>query len=133
LIMDKAAEDTIYSANFDTFPCRVMHTPGGRKYTARRLSPPVALARSMRAALELGTPLSRLVRDAFSQGPVAAVKIAYFGAATLAMRKAIHEADHDEGVQLIGQSQGLVHDQPTVAELMERVMAQAAEIRHRWG
>lgn len=133
LIMDKTAEDTLYSANFDTFPCRVMRTPGGRKYTARRLSPPVALARSLRAARELGTPVSRLLREALAQGPVAAVKVAYFGAATLAMRKAIHEADHDEGVQLIGQSQGLVHDVPSVSELIQRVMGEVRDIQRAWG
>jgi enoyl-[acyl-carrier protein] reductase II len=56
------------------------------------------------------------------------VKVAYFGAATLAMRKAIHEADHVEGVQLIGQSQGLVHDVASVAEIVQRVMDQARSV-----
>lgn len=129
LIVDKAAEDTIYSKNFDTFPCRVMKTPGGERFTARRLSPPVALKRSIQAALEMQQPLSELARDAMSQGAVNAVKIAYFGAATLAMRKAIHEADHAEGVQLIGQSQGLVRDVASVAEIMRRVLQEAREVR----
>ncbi|HET6789825.1 MAG TPA: nitronate monooxygenase, partial [Aquabacterium sp.] len=124
LIIDKPAEDTIYSKNFDTFPCRVMRTPGGRKYTARRLSPPVALSRSIQAALEMDRPLTDLARDAMSQGAVNAVKIAYFGAATLTMRKAIHEGNHEEGVQLIGQSQGLIHDVPSVAEIVQRVLAE---------
>lgn len=128
LIVDKPAEDTIYSKNFDTFPCRVMTTPGGRKYTARRLSPPVALSRSIQAALEMDRPLTELARDALSEGAVNAVKIAYFGAATLAMRKAIHEGNHDDGVQLIGQSQGLIHDVPSVAEIMQRVLAEASKV-----
>ncbi|HEX5372630.1 MAG TPA: nitronate monooxygenase [Aquabacterium sp.] len=128
LIIDKPAEDTIYSKNFDTFPCRVMRTPGGRKYTARRLSPPVALSRSIQAALEMDRPLTDLARDAMSQGAVNAVKIAYFGAATLAMRKAIHEGNHEEGVQLIGQSQGLIHDVPSVAEIVQRVLAEASAV-----
>lgn len=128
LIVDKPAEDTIYSKNFDTFPCRVMSTPGGRKYTARRLSPPVALSRSIQAALEMDRPLTELARDALSEGAVNAVKIAYFGAATLAMRKAIHEGNHDDGVQLIGQSQGLIHDVPSVAEIVQRVMAEASRV-----
>jgi enoyl-[acyl-carrier protein] reductase II len=129
LIVDKEAEETIYSRNFDTFPCRVMRTSGGRRYTARRLSPPVALARSMAAARELDTPLTALARDAMAQGVVGAVKVAYFGAATLAMRKAIQEGDHEEGVQLIGQSQGLVHEVLPVAEIVARVMRQAESIK----
>jgi enoyl-[acyl-carrier protein] reductase II len=131
LIVDKPAEDTIYSTNFDTYPCRVMRTPGGEKYTARRLGPGLVIVRALRAARELKTPLRQLAREALGQGLLHAIKVAYFGAATLAMRKAIHEADHNEGVQLIGQSQGLVHDVPTVAEIIDRVMRHAAEIKSR--
>ena len=131
LIVAKQAEDTIYSRNFDTWPCRVMRTPGGQRHTARRLSPPVALGRSLKAARELQTPLQHLAREALSQGVVGAVKVAYFGAATLAMRKAIQEGNHDEGVQLIGQSQGLVHDVASVADIIARTMAEAAEVRRR--
>ncbi|RZI84977.1 MAG: nitronate monooxygenase [Rubrivivax sp.] len=131
LIIDKPAEDTIYSANFDTFPCRVMRTPGGEKYTARRLGPGLVIVRSLRAARELKTPLRHLVRDAFKQGFIGAIKVTYFGAATLAMRKAIHHGDHDEGVQLIGQSQGLIRDVPTVSEIVGRVMREAADAQAR--
>ena len=128
LIVDKPAEDTIYSRNFDTFPCRVMKTPGGQRYTARPLSPPVALTRSLQAARELNTPLSSIARDALSQGFMPAMQVAYFGAATLAMRKAMFDADHTEGVQLIGQVQGLIHDQPSVADIIARTLAQAQAI-----
>lgn len=128
LVLDKQAEETIYSRNFDTFPCRVMRTPGGRRFTARRLSPPVAITRSLMAARELNTPLSTLAKDAMGQGLTGAVKVAYFGAATLAMRKAIHEANHVDGVQLIGQSQGLIHDVASVADIVARVMAQAGAV-----
>ena len=128
LIVDKPAEDTIYSRNFDTFPCRVMKTAGGQRYTARPLSPPVALTRSLQAARELNTPLADIARDALSQGLMPAMQVAYFGAATLAMRKAMFDANHDDGVQLIGQVQGLIHDQPTVAEVIARTLAQAREV-----
>ena len=131
LIIDKQAEDTIYSSNFDTFPCRVMRTPGGEKYTARRLGPGLVLVRSWRAAREMNTPLWPLVREAFSQGLVGAIKVAYFGAATLAMRRAIQQGDHAKGVQLIGQSQGLVRDVPLVSEIINRVMAQARDAAAR--
>jgi enoyl-[acyl-carrier protein] reductase II len=127
LVVSKPAEATIYSKNFDTYPCRVMDTAGGRKYTARPLSPPVALSRSVQAALEIDRPLMDLARDAMAQGPAQAVRTAYFGAATLAMRKAMYDANHDEGVQLIGQSQGLVHDVVSVDEIMARTVVQARE------
>ena len=128
LIIDKPAEDTIYSSNFDTFPCRVMRTLGGEKYTARRLGPGLVVARAWQAARELDTPMWPLAKQALRQGAVNALKIAYFGAATLAMRKAIHHADHVEGVQLIGQSQGLVHEVLTVAEIVNNTMRQAEAV-----
>ena len=131
LIVDKPAEDTIYSRNFDTYPCRVMKTPGGKRYTARPLSPPVALKRSLQAAWEMDQPMLGLARDALSHGTVQAVRTAYFGAATLAMRKAMHDGNHEDGVQLIGQSQGLVHDVASVAEIVARVMAQAQSVLKR--
>jgi len=108
-----------------------MKTAGGRKYTARKLSPPVAITRSLAAARELNTPMMALAKDAMGQGLTGAVKVAYFGAATLAMRKAIHEANHVDGVQLIGQSQGLIHDVVSVAEIVDRVMQQAREVSAR--
>jgi enoyl-[acyl-carrier protein] reductase II len=40
----------------------------------------------------------------------------------------MHEADHEDGVQLIGQSQGLVHDVVSVQEIMQRVLTQANEV-----
>ena len=91
----------------------------------------MAVSRSLKAARELQTPLHHLAREALQQGVVGAVKVAYFGAATLAMRKAIQEGNHEEGVQLIGQSQGLVHDVASVADIMARTMAEAAEVRRR--
>lgn len=42
--------------------------------------------------------------------------------------KAIMEGDVDAGLIAAGQSIGLIHDIPTVAELVERVVSQAAEI-----
>jgi enoyl-[acyl-carrier protein] reductase II len=133
LIVSRQAQDTLYSPNFDTWPCRVMDTPGGRRAMARPLSPPVALMRSLRAARELQRPMGQLLRDVAELGLVQAVKVAYFGAATLAMRKAIHEGNHDEGVQLIGQSQGLVHDVAPVADIVARVLAEAVQVRQRIG
>jgi len=46
------------------------------------------------------------------------------------MRKAIHDGDHENGVQLIGQVQGLVKEVLPVAVIIQRVM-QEAEVAHR--
>lgn len=124
-VVQQDTEGTIYSSNFDTFGCRVMDTPGGRKYTRKRLTPPLILTRSLQAARETGQPLGQMMRQVLAQGLVPAMRIAYFGAATLAMRKAMHEGNLDEGVQLIGQSQGLVRSVLSVEDIMALVMNEA--------
>ena len=43
-------------------------------------------------------------------------------------RKVFEEGDLDAGIWTTGQSQGLIHDIPTVAELVSRMVAEAEEI-----
>ena len=53
--------------------------------------------------------------------------IAQFGAATESLMKATVDGDDKNGVQFIGQSQGLIEDIPTVDELVQRIMQEAAD------
>ena len=123
LIIDKQVEETIYNANFDSIPCRVMKTPVSKRVMARRFNPLSALIRAIKAAREMDKPLMGILKDALT--------VAFFGAAVLQIRRATIEGDHQRGVQLIGQVQGLVHDVPTVLELTQRVMAEAREAVHQ--
>jgi enoyl-[acyl-carrier protein] reductase II len=127
LIVEKTVEDTIYNANFDGMPCRVMKTPTAEKATAKPLSLPRAGWKALQEAREMKRSLFSMLREAFSQGFIQALKLAYFGAATRQIRLAILDGDHKKGVQLIGQVQGLVQDIPSVAELVERVMTEAQQ------
>jgi len=49
--------------------------------------------------------------------------------ATVSMRSELprEEGDTKEGVLPVGQVMGLLHDEPTVAELMERMVAEAKQ------
>ena len=51
-----------------------------------------------------------------------------FGAATESLTKATIDGDLDVGVQFIGQSQGLIHDVPTVDDLIQRIMQEAHDV-----
>lgn len=53
--------------------------------------------------------------------------IAQFGAATESIMKATVEGNHKEGVQFIGQSQGLIGDIPSVDELVQRIILEAVD------
>ncbi|MFC4409356.1 NAD(P)H-dependent flavin oxidoreductase [Chungangia koreensis] len=47
--------------------------------------------------------------------------------------KYIHVGNESEGFGWAGQVTGLIHDIPTVEELVERMVAEAEQIRRRWG
>ena len=51
--------------------------------------------------------------------------IAQFGAATEKLMKATIDGDFENGVQFIGQSQGLISDIPSVEELIQRIVNEA--------
>ena len=125
LLMTKQVEDTIYNANFDSIPCRVMTTPTSKKVMAKPFNPLSALLRAIKAASDMNKPLLGMVKDVLRMGIKDALTVAFFGAAVLQIRRATIEGDHQRGVQLIGQVQGLVHDVPTVAELTQRIMNEA--------
>ncbi len=131
LIMDKNVEETIYNTHFDGMPCRVMQTPAAEKATAKPLTLWSAVWRSLQAARATGRPMFGLFSDVFRQGLTQAIKLAFFGAATLQIRQATIEGNHETGVQLIGQVQGLVHDIPNAEELMQRIMQEATDARAR--
>lgn len=125
MITEKSVSDTLYTSNFDSMGCRIMKTPTAEAAAAKPLSLPRVLFKALQAARETGQPMTALIRDVLKQGFLPALKLAYFGAATLQIRKAIMDGDHEQGVQLIGQVQGLVKDVPSVSDIMQRVLREA--------
>lgn len=57
------------------------------------------------------------------------MNLAHMAQAYLAIQKATQEGDLEKGVQLIGQVQGIIHDLPTVAEVIERTVKEAQAIQ----
>lgn len=100
-IVDKAATDTIYSDRYDGIFCRVMKAPGAIKS--------IAIGESM--------PKNQLAGHAMN--------------AFKTLSLAIHEGDLEEGVQLIGQVQGLIGDVPSCAEIIKRVMDEVDQTYRR--
>lgn len=125
LIVDKTVAETIYTANFDGMPSRIMKTPIAQKRAARPLTIWAAVMKAMSAARSSGRPLFAVIAEVMKNGIANTLKLAYFGASIEEIRLAIQEGDHEKGVQLIGQVQGLVHDVPSCAEIMQRVLQEA--------
>ncbi|GGY25643.1 NAD(P)H-dependent flavin oxidoreductase [Paludibacterium paludis] len=127
MIHAKSVEDTIYSANFDGLPCRVMHSPTAAKATRKPLGLLTAGWRASLNARKMNVSIPRVLAG-LMKAPQQIRQLAQFGAASEQIRLAIQEGDHERGVQLIGQVQGLIDDTPSVTELFERVMAEAHDV-----
>ena len=51
----------------------------------------------------------------------------------MANKRFIYDGDEQAGFGWAGQVAGLIHDIPTVDELMKRMVAEASAIRIKWG
>lgn len=127
LIVEKKVEETLYTPNFDGMPSRIMKTPTAVQRTAKPLTLWTAVAKAIGAARASGRPLLAILAEVMKNGFANTLKLAYFGASIEEIRLAIQDGDHEKGVQLIGQVQGLVHDVPDCAGIMQRVLQEADE------
>jgi NAD(P)H-dependent flavin oxidoreductase YrpB (nitropropane dioxygenase family) len=69
--------------------------------------------------------------DTLMQGRKKAVSLAYTANSFKMVNAATVKGDTDFGLLPVGQCQGLVHDIPTVAEVIQRIVAQAEEVNSR--
>ena len=60
-------------------------------------------------------------------------QLSLFGAATEKLMKATIDGDLKEGVQFVGQTQGVIKDIPSVQELLDRVVGEAISTHKRIG
>ena len=131
LAQEKQVYDTIFSKRFDGILCRVMKTDGAERAIKRGLSWPAAYFNSRDFAKMVKMPHSKLVIGILLSGYSSAKQLAYMANAFKAIRVATEDGDSKTGVLPVGQVQGLIHDQPTVAELFERMEKEAQNAQNR--
>jgi enoyl-[acyl-carrier protein] reductase II len=131
LAQEKQVYDTIFSKRFDGILCRVMKTDAAERAIKRGLSWPAAYFNSRDFAKMVKMPHSKLVIGILLSGYSNAKQLAYMANAFKAIRVATEDGDSKTGVLPVGQVQGLIHDQPTVAELFERMEKEAQNARNR--
>lgn len=133
LAVEKGADDTIYGPYFDGLGCRSLKTPAAIKaYRRGPLGLPnffTALPNSKRIAKMLGLPYFKVFLGILFAGPKISIQLAYMANAFKAISLATEDGDIKRGVLTVGQSTGLVHDIPTVAEVIERVVKEAKEVQ----
>jgi enoyl-[acyl-carrier protein] reductase II len=125
LTLEKDVYDTLFSKRFDGILCRVMKTDAAKHAIKKGLSWPAAFFNSQDIAKQMGVPYFKLFLGVLLSGYKNAKQLAYMANAFKAIRVATENGDSKTGVLPVGQVQGLIHDQPTVAELFERIMKEA--------
>lgn len=131
LSLEKDIYDTLYSKRFDGLWCRVLDTQGARKAIKRGMNPIQmirAIPNSRFIAKQLKLPFIKLFFGVLASGWENAKQLAYMANAFKLIRIATEEGDVKEGVLPVGQVTGLLHDIPTVQEVIERTVREAEDI-----
>lgn len=131
LSIEKGVDDTVASPRIDGIPCRVLKTDAARRAIRRGLDLPAALVNSRVIAAQLRLPYLKLCLGVMASGWKSARQLAYMASGFGAFRRATEEGDLEKGVLPVGQVTGLIHDEPTVAEVIARIVAEAKAAQER--
>ena len=127
---DKALEldiqDTIFSTRFDGLPCRQMKTVAAEQMASgKMLNIWEVFMNSFKIAKELNIPWPKLVMQTLSLGPKQIESMMRMSKMLKMHTITLTTGDLKTGMTASGQSVGLIHDLPTITELLERIIAEA--------
>ncbi|MCX7981310.1 MAG: nitronate monooxygenase [Syntrophales bacterium] len=131
LTVEKDVYDTIFSDRFDGLLCRIMKTEAAKRAVKRGLNLPAAFFNSRDIAKQMNVPYWKMFIGVLASGWSTARQLAYMANAFKMIKVATEEGNTKIGVLPVGQVQGLIHDIPTVAELIERIVKEAGEANQR--
>ena len=125
--------DTVSSDKFDGIPCRQMITPRTLEIVNARvgLNPLRVFLESFGVARELQSPYLKLFTDVLKKGPKETIAMMRMAQMLQAHTVTLTTGDMKTGMTASGQSVGLIHDVPTVAEVMQRLLAEVEDARTR--
>eukprot|EP00606_Chrysophyceae_sp_TOSAG23-5_P001345 GSChrysophyteH2.ASY1.ANO1.1269.1 assembled CDS len=93
------------------------------------LNPVMAAYKAFGAAKLIDMPLWKVIPGLLTQWRQM-YQLALFGAATEKLMKATIDGDTTEGIQFVGQSQGLIGDIPSVEDCLERCVSEAVDVHN---
>ncbi len=131
LSIAKDVTDTLYSRRFDGLWCRVLKTDSAERMIRKGLDLPAAFFNSQDIAKSLHLPYIKLFIGVLLSGWKNAKQLAYLANASNAIKLATEKGDLTRGVLPVGQCTGLLKDEPTVAELFERIVKEAESVKNR--
>lgn len=127
LSIEKEVYNTIYSARIDGILCRVLDTKAARQAEKKGFNSFSALVNSYDVARSMNLPYLKVFFSLLGQGYKQMKQLGHMALAFKAFQKATEDGDTKMGILPVGQVMGLIHDEPSVAEVMERIIAQAKE------
>jgi enoyl-[acyl-carrier protein] reductase II len=134
VIVQSGEDDTVYGSNFDGIPARVLKTPHAVATMRSRPWWPTIAYRALQAARHVKLPLWKVLPGLLTQFDKMFV-IAQFGAATQAIMAATVDGkvggsrgSGEEGIQFIGQSQGMIQDIPHVDAFIQSIIQEARQV-----
>ena len=133
LSLEKSVYDTLYSDRFDGLPSRVLKTKASLKQLKRGLNLFMAFINSRDIARTLRIPYFRLFSGVLASGRKRTIMLAYTANSFKAVQAATENGDVGKGILPVGQITGLIHDEPSVSELINRMVAEAEEVHKRMG
>jgi enoyl-[acyl-carrier protein] reductase II len=131
LSMEKDVYDTVFSKRIDGIYCRVLDTEAARRQVKKGLDLVAAFFTSQEIARQLKAPFFKLFVGVLTSGVGNARQLAYMANAFKFFKAATEDGDVEKGILPIGQNTGLIHDQPTVAELFERMVREAKAVQEK--
>ena len=129
--IEKDVTDTLYSTRVDGIWCRVMKTDAAVKAIKKGLDLPAAFVNSQDIARQMKMPYLKLFIGILASGLNNAYKMAFMANGFKAFKLATEDGDVEKGILPVGQVMGLIRDEPTVAELFERIVAEAKEVQQQ--
>ncbi len=131
LSIEKGVADTFASLRIDGIPCRVLKTKAAEKAERRGLNLIAAFFNSREIAQQIRIPYFKLFLGVIASGWKNARQLAFLANAFKAFHLATENGDLEKGVLPVGQVTGLLHDEPTVKEVIERMVAEAKLVREK--
>ncbi|MCU0597746.1 MAG: nitronate monooxygenase [Desulfobacterales bacterium] len=124
--IEKTVHDTVYTDRVDGLPCRVMKSRGAQRLMNDRIPLIRALFTSRDAAKAFGFPWITMLLGILAAGWQKSIQLARMANAFRPIQKSLDDGNWEDGVIPLGQITGIIHDTPTVKELLERLIIEAA-------
>ncbi len=131
--VERTAHHTLYTDKFDGLPCRIMISKGADRLIRDRFYLFRALFTSREAAAAFGFPWWKMAAAILLSGWKRSKQLARMANAYRPVQRCLEEGNVKQGVLLLGQVTGIVHDTPGVAELITRIIDEAGSAQQKIG